>query len=89
VKDPGQFTLVGLVLRILALKMQEQVAKARRHNLRAELMRRLPDNVCQVVAGWRVRKHWQNPHFRSAAEVPGKWAVSIRRPEVGSKERAL
>jgi hypothetical protein len=88
-KDPKDFTLVGLVLRMVALKLQEQVIKARRKCLRAELMSRLPEDVPQMIAGWRVRRHWCNETFRSARVEAGRWTISIRKPERGKKESSL
>jgi len=88
-KDPEDFTLVGLVLRMVALKLQEQMIKARRKCLRAELMSRLPAGIPQMIAGWRVRRHWCNETLQPARVKPGRWTISIRRPARGEKESSL
>ncbi len=86
-KDPKDFTLVGLVLRMVALKLQEQVIKARRKCLRAELMSRLPEDVPQMIAGWRVRRHWCNETFRSR---PGRGgAVDDLDPEARVRQERI
>jgi hypothetical protein len=88
-KEPKEFTLIGLVLRMVALKLQEQVIKARRKCLRAELMSRLPTDVPQIIASWRLRKHWCGDSYRPARLQPGRWVLSVRRPEPGKKESTL
>jgi len=89
-KEPKQFTLVGLVLRLLALKMQEQLIKARRKCLRAELNSRLPENVPQIIAGWRIRRAWRNGyHHTSSFWTEGTWIVAIKRSEPKTKETTL
>jgi hypothetical protein len=72
-KDPKVFTRVGLVLRLVGLKLQEQVIKARRKCLRTELMSRLPENTPQIIGGWRVRRTWRQGGWRqSSYQVPDK-----------------
>jgi hypothetical protein len=87
-KKPTQMSLVGLVLRLVALKLQSQILNARRKALRAEIMERLPQNVPQVIAGWRVRLGWRNP-TESFHRSPGKWQVFIKRPLPCQKETTL
>jgi hypothetical protein len=52
-------------------------------------MSRLPAHVPQIIAGWRLRKHWCGDSYHPARVQPGKWVLSVRRPEPGQKESTL
>jgi hypothetical protein len=85
IKTPKEMTLAGLILRLVALKLQCQILNARRKALRAEVMERLPKNIPQIVAGWRVRLGWRAGGCYQHVQKEG-WHLYVRRPVVGQRE---
>jgi hypothetical protein len=73
-KSPKEMTLIGLVLRLVVLKLQAQILAARRKALRGELMSRLPKNAAQVIAGYTFPdgRTQLSPRALAASELPGK-----------------
>lgn len=86
-KEPSEFTMIGLVTRMLRLKLEEQIIKARRNALRAEIMRRLPDGML-VVAGWRLFKRYV-PSYTHISTSKARWRLFVRKNEPGTREESL
>lgn len=70
-------TMVGLVVRHVALKVQAALVEDRREEIRQELLRRLDGPEPQQVRHFLVRKIWSRGTSYVVRRSPG-WRVDVR-----------
>lgn len=70
-------TMVGLVMRYVALKAQAALVENRRDEIRQELLRRLDSPEPQRVRSFLVRKIWNRGTSYVVRRAPG-WRLEVR-----------
>jgi hypothetical protein len=76
--------MTGLVLRLIALKVQALTLNARRNEIREELLRRLEPKSPEQVAGKIIQKVWSSGSRYWVERAPS-WRLEIRSKRSGTR----